>query len=121
MKRDSVKFCSNITEVVAQMLIGHALGPKEAFLDQVKQSKSHNIGLKATLETCSVCPKALFPFHLTPYTKLTCKAGPFHKQMIDEVYHEPPKLCPESCLSREADWSFPSQSDTVYIWQCVYD
>ena len=73
MKKDPMKFCSHITEVVAQMLIGHALGPKEAFLDQVKQSKSHNIGLKATLETCTARPKALFPFHLTPYPELLAK------------------------------------------------
>ena len=30
-KSDPIKICSNITEIVAQMLLGHALGPKKTF------------------------------------------------------------------------------------------
>lgn len=51
----SVKVCSNITEVVAQMLIGEALGPKDKFQELVRRSGSHLIGEKQTLIVCTAC------------------------------------------------------------------
>mmetsp|Transcript_24480 Transcript_24480/g.44995 ORF Transcript_24480/g.44995 Transcript_24480/m.44995 type:complete len:613 (-) Transcript_24480:124-1962(-) len=113
-------YCSNITEVTAQMLLGHALGPKEAFQEQVQKSRSHNIGLRKQLETCTACPAKLMPIHLIPYPEKECYSGPLHPQK-KETYTEPVKECPESCLKREADRSFPSQSDMVYVRECPYD
>merc|ERR1719296_365152 len=113
-------YCSNVTEVVAQTLIGHALGPKVEFVERVKQFDSHLVGANAKLETCTACPKSLRPFHLTPNPELSCSSGPLHPKARGEaVLREPPRACPESCLSREPDWSFPSQSDTVYVRNCV--
>ena len=53
----SIKVCSNITELVAQMLLGHALGLKQDFQEQVLQSKSRMISKNHVLETCSACPR----------------------------------------------------------------
>jgi hypothetical protein len=31
------------------------------------------------------------------------------------------KACPEECMKKEADWSFPSQSEEVYVRKCMSD
>ncbi len=51
-----IKVCSNITDIVAQLLLGYTLGPKRSFWSQVSQSKSHGVGKMHLLETCTACP-----------------------------------------------------------------
>jgi len=37
----------------------------------------------------------------------------------DENYGQAlPKACPAACLRQEADWSFPSQTDEVFVRKC---
>ena len=54
-ERNPIKVCSNITEIVAQLLLGYTLGPKRSFWTQVGQSKSHGVGKMQMLETCTAC------------------------------------------------------------------
>jgi hypothetical protein len=51
-----IKVCSNITEIVSQLLLGYTLGTKRQFWQQVAQSRAHGIGKMQMLETCTACP-----------------------------------------------------------------
>lgn len=65
----------------------------------------------------------LLPFYLTPYPNLTCSTGPLHPRRgaVDQMVTARAKTCPEECLKKEPDWSFPSQSEEVYVRKCVSD
>lgn len=79
-----MRICSNITEVVAQLLLGHALGPKKRFIERARQS-TVNADKKADMYYCHACPKDLLPFHITPYPNMTCATGPLHERTDSEV------------------------------------
>ncbi len=116
-----MRVCSNITEIVAQLLIGHALGPKDAFHKAVAQypTKDQN---NMTLTVCHDCPKELLPFHITPHPVLTCTSGALHPRTKDEMNYvvvskeSPPQKCP--CLNQTVDYSFSSQSDVIHVRDC---
>jgi len=121
MSSDVMRVCSNITEIVAQLLVGHALGPKDAFHKAVSQYPAKDKP-DMTLTVCHDCPKELLPFHITPHPVLTCTTGKFHprtKEEMDNVVvskDSPPQKCP--CLSQSVDYSFSSQSDVIHVREC---
>jgi hypothetical protein len=102
----TMKICSNITEVVGQLLFGHALGPKEEFIEQAKVSNLY-------------CPADLLPFHITPYPNMQCASGPLHAMAANEVIHQGPQLCPNKCI-REVPVSriAQTQSGVVHERNC---
>lgn len=131
-----MRVCSNITEIVAQLLIGHALGSKDVFHESIKQiltKRKHEM----TPKVCHNCPKGLLPFHITPHPQLACGRGPLHPRTKDEmdpavVLKEAPlQKCP--CMSQSVDYSFHSQSNVtekrdcnnwsaymLLFWHCSY-
>ena len=118
--------CSNVTEMIGQLLLGHALGPKADFREQVKRTPSNS----GALMWCHACPKCMLPFAIVPYPNLTCVRGPIsrkenydHCPAREEVraasgQNSDPLLCPSSCLEQEVTSEFGSESDTVFVRQC---
>jgi len=111
--------CSNVTEIMGQLLLGHALGPKDEFKQQVEEANSYENDISPNyLRWCHHCPKSFFPFRIVPYPTLECVEGPIEaKKGVVDIPGKEGK-CPDSCLARTASRSFPSQSDTVYVRQC---
>lgn len=69
----TMNVCSNITEMVGQLLLGHALGPKDEFLEQIKQAPKPG---KQRATWCHHCPKCMLPFHIQSYPEMQCVEGP---------------------------------------------
>jgi len=127
-KLTAMVVCSNVTEMVGQLLLGHALGPKAEFMERVKQNPTPP---DSAVTWCTACPKCMIPFHITPYPKMTCVDGPIvAKTEFDDCSvvrsetvngggkAKDPSLCPDSCLESPAMSEFGSETDTVYVRQC---
>ena len=128
--KEAMAVCSNITEMIGQLLLGHALGPKEEFMERVKQNP---IKPDSNLRWCHACPKCMIPFHITPYPEMTCVEGPIvAKPVFDdcsgarfggggdkkEAKSKDSLTCPDSCLESPVTSEFGSETDTVYVRQC---
>jgi len=122
----TMNVCSNITEMVGQLLLGHALGPKDEFLEQIKQAPKPG---KQRATWCHHCPKCMLPFHIQPYPEMECVEGPLtaKEESVDcsgtresggNTIFKNPLECPDTCLATEAVSSFATESDTVYVRQC---
>lgn len=126
--------CSNITEMVAQVLLGHALGPKVEFVEQMTQ-KQINKGAKAKMRWCHACPHCMLPFSLIPFPEMECKDGPLdainpnlltpqgrYKECFekgDQGNGAANKMtCPADCLETDFVASFKTESDTVFVRHC---
>ena len=141
---NSMVVCSNITEMIGQVLLGEALGPKSEFLEQVsfsnwhlggKQKKVKEKPTPAPLRWCHACPHCMLPFHLSPHPEMECKSGPFDaipKKLLtpqgrytecfektNQAEGEVDRMtCPADCLNTPHTSSFETESDTVYVRQC---
>jgi hypothetical protein len=113
--------CSNITEVVAQLLLNHALGPKEYFAEQVNRlgiEPNH----KSEMTYCHACPEDLLPFHITPYPDMTCAKGSLHERTQNEIKKRTvPQTCPDDCLTLKVERLVPTQSGNVHERICPMD
>jgi len=106
--------CSNVTELMGQLLIGHAVGPK-AELEATKKDVSKS---PTPLRWCHACPSCMLPFKLMPDLELTCHEGPITKKDENIIIGGCLNPCPKSCLKQEVSRTFASQSDEVYVRQC---
>ena len=115
--------CSNVTEIMGQLLLGHALGPKDEFKQQVEEANSYENDISPNyLKWCQACPNTVLPFKITPYPTLECAEGPLVEKE-DDGLSQMTKIqmleeCPDFCLAQTTSRSFRSQSDTVYVRQC---
>ena len=113
--------CSNVTEIMGQLLLGHALGPKDEFKQQVEEANSYENDISPNyLRWCHHCPKSFTPFRIVPHPTLECVEGPLEAKGVVEIAFKEEK-CPDFCLAQAASRSFPSQSDTVFVRQCPVD
>lgn len=121
----AMNVCSNITEMVAHLLLGHAIGPTELLLKEEQSLDEHNID--TSLKYCHACPRRLLPFHITPRPDMICELGAFHERTdIEELAAVCSKssgtesfdTCPESCMREEVSYQFDSQSDVVNVREC---
>jgi hypothetical protein len=114
---NNLRVCGNVTDLMAQLLLGFTLGEKKDYLEKVQQSAVESKDMKLTY--CYDCPKKLLPFHITPNPQLTCEEGLLHERDVaDEESTKTEQTCPHSCMSQDISWSFGSQSDTVNVRQC---
>jgi hypothetical protein len=132
---EAMTVCSNVTEMMGQLLLGHVVGRKSDLMERVEQfpSNSH------TLTWCHACPKCMLPFTIVPYPTMECISGPIlsvvspfnnDKQRANCV--STPTLfrdvqstqsrdllkCPSYCLEQEVTREFRSESDTVFVRRC---
>lgn len=112
----TMKICSNITEVVGQVLLSHALGPKEDFFERAKQFSSYYRGRREAMY-CHSCPAELLPFHITPYPDMQCSTGPLHPRTEYEK-DSFPALCPAKCNELPATRIAQTQSGVVEERNC---
>jgi hypothetical protein len=107
--------CSNVTEMVAQLMLNHALGPKEHFVKNAIQP-SHD----SEMQYCHACPASLLPFHITPYPDMTCEKGALHEYMQNETARSTvPQVCPDDCLNSVNNGILiPTQSGLVNERTC---
>lgn len=106
-----MKVCSNVTENVARILIGHAVGPKKDLIQN---------GINAPQEAtyCHACPKDLLPFHITPYPDMTCSVGRLQPTTKGEMKSNF-QTCPNECLDLEVTRTNKgSQTDVIYERNC---
>ena len=120
---EAMTVCSNVTEMMGQLLLGHALGPKADFMEQVKQTPSDC----GALTWCHACPKCLLLFAIVPYPNMTCVRGPMlpkaesvscpmKYQVRQSNQNREPLSCPLSCLEQEVT-VVPGHGDLdIYCW-----
>lgn len=112
-----MRICSNITEMMAQLLINYALGPKDRFIEKVE-----HLGIKPNEDSemlyCHACPKDLLPFHITPNPNMTCEIGLLHERTRTEVSNGGPQTCPDECLVLEITKYVPTQSGYAHERLC---
>ena len=116
-KEQSMKICSNVTEVLSQLLIGYALGPKEKYTKRIQQTGSIYNGNKEAMY-CHACPEDLLPFHITPHPEMTCAAGALHARSKTEIHSGVPQLCPEPCFDIPPSKVVQTQSGVVNERNC---
>lgn len=118
-----MRVCSNITEMMAQLLLNYALGPKPLFVERVEKAQSMDKGVNTdnddtdTMVYCHACPKELTPFHITPFPNMTCATGTLHPRSHNEIIAVP-ETCPMECLDLEVRQDFITQSGIVHERLC---
>ena len=134
LKANPMKVCSNITDIVAQVLLGTAIGPKRKLLHKIRQQQQQQRQQKAVPDTsssltyCYSCPKSLMPFRIIPYPQMTCVKGPLKKASTSTMGRKSSNKessvvttttsCPANCLARNITMSFRSESDVVNVRYC---
>jgi len=122
---EAMTVCSNVTEMMGQLLLGHALGPKLDLKKQVKRIPSDS----GSLTWCHACPQCMLPFAIVPYPNSTCVRGPMlpkaesdscptKYQVRQSNRNREPRSCPLSCLEQEVTSEFRGESDIVFVRQC---
>jgi len=112
---NNMRVCGNVTDLMAQMLLGFTLGEKKEYTEKMHQNEATDM----KLTYCFDCPKKLLPFHIAPNPQLTCTEGPLHERdNADDEETKTEQTCPQSCMSQGISFSFGSQSDTVNVRQC---
>lgn len=121
----TMNVCSNITEMVAQLLLNHALETKNFVRKHEKDASSKENG-ETSLRYCHACPKRLLPFHITPRPEITCEMGPLHERTDSEEMsavcsknsESVLEMCPDHCMKEDVSYQFISQSDVVNVREC---
>lgn len=67
-----MRICSNVTEMIGQLLIGYALGPKDEYLQHIKNSASVYDNNKDMMYY-HACPMDLLPFHISHHPDRQCQ------------------------------------------------
>ena len=123
-----MRVCSNTTELIAQLLLGHALGPKQELMNQIGEDSVQPES--SSMRLCHKCPACLLPFQLTPYPNMTCEpSGKFERHMgttdcsfvrkrLEMTWFENFDLCPAYCLDSPVARSFQTESDVVDVRRC---
>lgn len=112
---EAITVCSNVTDMIGQLLLGHAIGRKAEFMERVEQ-----IPMKRNKVTlCHACPKCLLPFAIVPYPEMTCVRGPLlPKATSNSCQKQDPLKCPSPCLEQEVMSKIGSESDIISVRQC---
>ena len=114
--------CSNVTEAVANLLIGRAIAPmgKEAWRKGLKyisdKGRSSN-GVRKTI-ICTDCPVGLLPFHVKPIPNLQCQEGHITPTNKPKTGRWQVASCPARCLATKPVGSVNTQSGPVAVREC---
>ena len=137
MDHGEIRVCSNITETIGQLLLGHAIGQsKSSFIEKAKtmmlkkkkkkkmQNQKHVDHHHIDLEYCHSCPKEMLPFHITPNPKLTCAKGILQLRNESQFAssaasnNNDNNKCPQTCLIQPPNGTLRTQSDVVEVRYC---
>lgn len=113
-----VAVCSNVTELVGQVLLGHAIGPKRDLLSEERWMSRK----KTQLRWCHACPKcgSSMPYRLDISTKMTCHDGPLTAAEPEDCATDARAftMCPEMCLKTPWTGEFAGPSNMVHVRRC---
>lgn len=113
-----MRVCSNITEMTGQLLLGHALGPKNMFHKKVEQQSRKDKDRDLSVTYCHNCPQNILPFHILPYPKMTCVEGPLkEKSKRENTDWTKNSICP--CLDQHPNSTLKTESDVVDVRYCT--
>ena len=116
-QQQDMRICSNVTEVLGQLLIGYALGPKNEYNQRLEQTAyANNENNQAVY--CHACPEDLLPFHITHHPDMTCAIGALHPRVKSEIHNGFPQMCPKPCLNIPPYASRQTQSGVVQERYC---
>ncbi|CAM9547974.1 unnamed protein product, partial [Laminaria digitata] len=112
---------STMTEMISNIVIGKAVGTKQAlYADSTIEGKVKH-GSKPVEDTftmCTDCPSGLVPFHVQPKPNPVCQTlsalpgnAPTGKVWDNE-------LCPEWCMETEPVGQTPTESGPVDVRRC---
>jgi hypothetical protein len=112
-KMGDIRVCSNVTDVVAQLLLGRAIAPtgRDRWVRPIKT------GSRSRLEICTDCPRTMLPFHIKPKPNLTCEYGPMTKAGVAGNTWKPPS-CPSECLRTDPVGQQVTQRGSVDVRDC---
>jgi hypothetical protein len=123
-EENRMMICSNVTEMVAQLMLNHALGPKDHFVNEVNQLErmAEPRSRHSEMTYCHACPADMLPFHITPYPDMTCARGSLHERTQNEIKKRTvPQTCPDDCLTLKVERFVPTQSGVVHERVCPMD
>jgi hypothetical protein len=86
--------CSNITEMVAHLLLGHAIGPKQQSTKSMHDPLYAENSVDASLRYCNACPKHMLPLHITPCPKMTFHNRTYTEQLSSVCKPTKQDICP---------------------------
>lgn len=113
--------CSNVTDMIGQILLGHAIGPKGE-LNKAKQMTRKWWKRYGITRWCHRCPKCLVPSSIIPNPEMTCMQGQLNAKTKMDVCSSTPDRdrpdCPSSCMSTPWKGKFGAESNMVYVRQC---
>ena len=111
---DEIQICSNVTEAVAQAILGISFAPrgKAAAFESIGEWKPP---AQRTLRACYDCPYTLLPFHIKAVPNLVCEDGFRLSEQVGEPFFIP---CPAYCLATEPTGTTQTQSGVVEVRQC---
>jgi hypothetical protein len=115
----SMAICSNVTENIAQLLIGHAVGPKADLMAIQDKDLSHPKFYSPEVVTCHSCPETLLPFHITTYPDMKCNKGPLQPRSIDEISGHL-QTCPVRCMDLEVQQQLGDPPNEILERSCPY-
>jgi len=118
-----MRVCSNVTEVLANLLIGRAVAPlgKEHWKETIAVSTAKKTTTTRELQVCTDCPLSLLPMHIKVDPDLQCTNGPFtavHKQSsVGAAWNTPP--CPADCQLTDSVGQKTTGSGPVEVRVCL--
>jgi hypothetical protein len=127
-----MRVCSNVTEAIANLLIGRAVAPRgKAAWRQENPDVMHWLSATATtanislasqerlIRVCTDCPRELLPFHIKITPELQCRDGGLvaTDEPVGAVWNTP--QCPASCMALDPVGQQKTQSGPVDIRTCV--
>ena len=109
--------CSNVTEVLANLMIARAVAPegKAKLMSEMQQATP--VATTRRLEVCTDCPKALTPYHVIPVPNLECVGSFVASDQAGAAWGAP--ACPAECLKSEPVGEQSTQSGPVPVRKCV--
>lgn len=122
---NGMRVCSNVTEAMANLLIGRAVAPMgkshwTTTTQQQPQIINYNIQEEThrQLQVCTDCPLSLLPMHVKVRPDLECTTGRFvETQSMGAAWNV--AACPQDCLQTKPVGSGSTQSGPVPVRICA--
>ena len=111
---DEIRVCSNVTEAVAQVVLGIAAAPRGKAV-AFQSIDRRNSSTQRILQACYDCPESLLPFHIKSVPNLACEDGFFLSEKAGDPYVI---RCPVFCMATTPTGKTQTQSGIVEVRQC---
>lgn len=118
---DNLRVCSNVTEAVAQLVLGMAIAPEGKLVAKASNtqdsSQISSLTQQRIVQSCFDCPASIVPFHILPAPNLTCEQGIRAAQKAGDPYVS--IACPTYCMMTAPTGEVQTQSGKVVERKCM--